>query len=116
MLVLDSEENVIPKSLQLIAGKTAQEYNQRKTRKGAFWDDRYHATTIETGKHLFQCLVYIDLNMVRNGVVKHPSQWIYSGYNEIQNPPSKYALIDRKHLIEYCDFGSDEQLREERVK
>ncbi|MEA1923715.1 MAG: transposase, partial [Pseudomonadota bacterium] len=40
LLVLDSDENVIPKSLQLVAGKTAQEYNQRKTRKGAFWDDR----------------------------------------------------------------------------
>jgi len=113
LLVLDSDENVIPKSLQLVAGKTAQEYNQRKTRKGAFWDDRYHATAIETGKHLFQCLVYIDLNMVRNGVVGHPSQWVHSGYNEIQNPPSRYALIDRKQLIECCDLGSDEQLRKE---
>ena len=113
LLVLDSDENVIPKSLQLVAGKTAQEYNQRKTRKGAFWDDRYHATAIETGNHLFQCLVYIDLNMVRNGVVEHPSQWVHSGYNEIQNPPSRYALIDRKQLIEYCGLGSDEQLRKE---
>lgn len=113
LLVLDSDENVIPKSLQLAAGKTAQEYNQRKNRKGAFWDDRYHATAIETGEHLFQCLVYIDLNMLRNGVVEHPSQWVHSGYNEIQNPPSRYALIDRKQLIECCGMGSDEQLCKE---
>ena len=33
--------------MQLIAGRTAQEYNQRKGRQGAFWDDRYHATAIE---------------------------------------------------------------------
>jgi hypothetical protein len=33
--------------MQLIAGRTAQEYNQRKARGGAFWEDRYHATAIE---------------------------------------------------------------------
>ena len=57
--------NVIADSMQLIAGRTAQEYNQRKDRQGAFWEDRYHATAIEADEHLHRCLVYIDLNMVR---------------------------------------------------
>ena len=35
LLVLDGAQEVIPKSLQLVAGKTAQEYNRRKNRKGA---------------------------------------------------------------------------------
>lgn len=39
--------HVIPPSMQLIAGRTAQEYNQRKGRQGAFREDRYHATAIE---------------------------------------------------------------------
>ncbi|MEA3348646.1 MAG: transposase [Pseudomonadota bacterium] len=111
LLLLDSDENVIPRSIQLVAGKTAQEYNQRKDRKGAFWDDRYHVTAIESGRHIIQCLIYIDLNMVRNGVVEHPSQWSQSGYNEIQKPSSRYTLIDRQQLIEYCDLGSEEELR-----
>ena len=51
--------------MQLIAGRTAQEYNQRKGKPGAFWEDRYHATAIETDEHLHRCMVYIDLNMVR---------------------------------------------------
>ena len=51
-----------------------------------FAKDRYHATAIQTGRHLIQCLVYIDLNMVRAGVVSHSSQWSICGYNEIQNP------------------------------
>jgi REP-associated tyrosine transposase len=45
------------------AGRIAQEYNQRKNRHGAFWEDRYHAA-IEADEHLHRCLVYIDLNMV----------------------------------------------------
>jgi putative transposase len=105
LLVVDTEEGVIPRSLQLIAGRTAQEFTTRKKRKGAFWEDRYHATAVETGEHLAQCLVYIDLNMVRAGVVNHPSLYSVSGYNEIQNPPGRYAVIDQQALLEADKAG-----------
>ena len=52
----DGDREVIPKSIKLIAGRTGQEYNQRKSRKGAFWEDRYHATAVEEGEHFFRCL------------------------------------------------------------
>jgi putative transposase len=39
LLVKDTGPNVIAESMQLIAGRTAQEYNQRKNRQGAFWED-----------------------------------------------------------------------------
>ena len=64
LLVVDTDQNAIPKSMQLIAGRTAQEYNQRKNRRGAFWEDRYHATAVQTDRHLLSCMNYIDLNMV----------------------------------------------------
>ncbi len=32
---------------------------------GAYWEDRYHATTIESGVHLRRCLTYIDLTQVK---------------------------------------------------
>ena len=84
LLVADDEDrDVIPNSIKLVAGRTVQEFNIRKKRKGAFWEDRYHATAIENGEHLLRHLVYIDLNMVRAGVVKHPSEWPFGGYNEI---------------------------------
>jgi len=58
LLVVDGKAaDTIPRSLQLIAGRTGQQYNRRKQRRGAFWEDRYHATAVETGEHLIQCLV-----------------------------------------------------------
>ena len=51
----DTGSNVIADSMQLIAGRTGQEYNQRKARHGAFWEDRYHATAIEADEHLHIC-------------------------------------------------------------
>jgi REP element-mobilizing transposase RayT len=112
LLCLDKTAGSIPKSMQLIAGRTGQEYNQRKERKGAFWEDRYHATAIETHDHLARCIVYMDLNMVRAGVVSHPSQWAFGGYVEIQAPRERYSLINQKVLMELLGFNSTEAMRE----
>jgi putative transposase len=112
MLVVDTGEDVIPKSLQLIAGRTAQEYNIRKRRKGAFWEDRYHATAVQTDEHLAKCLVYIDLNMVRAGVVRHPSEYGIGGYNEIQTPPKRYSIINRQVLNNLFGMRGDNNFRQ----
>jgi len=106
LLVADTGDNCIPKSMQLIASRCAQTYNRRKQRKGAYWEDRYHATAIENNEHMIRCLVYIDLNMVRAGVVQHPSQWLFGGYTEIQNPPVRKRIIDIERLMKLC--GADE--------
>lgn len=105
LLVKDTEDRAIAQSVQLIAGRTGQEYNHRKTRQGAFWEDRYHATAIEGDEHLHRCVVYIDLNMVRAGVVRHPVSWAHGGYREIQSPPQRYALIDLAELAASCGFA-----------
>ena len=75
LVFADGRQHTIPRSILLIASRTAKEFNQRKNRSGAFWDDNYHATAIENDQHFHQCMVYIDLNMVRAGVVRHPSEW-----------------------------------------
>ena len=107
----DANRKTIPDSIKLVAGRTGQEFNQRKKRKGAFWEDRYHATAVENGEHLLQCLVYIDLNMVRAGVVNHPSEWPFGGYNEIQEPKKKNILIDYGRLRILLGFESYEDVR-----
>jgi hypothetical protein len=111
LLVEDKGVGTIPSSIQLIAGRTAQEYNRRKKRKGAFWEDRYQATAVQADSHFVQCMIYIDLNMVRAGVVGHPSEWAFCGYNEIQEPPQRYSIIDRKRLMELVGIGMSDELK-----
>lgn len=106
------ERHVIPQSMQLIAGRVGQEHNRRKNRKGAFWEDRYHATAVETGEHLCRCLVYMDLNMVRAGVVSHPAEWEHGGYKEIQQPRQRKSLIHYDKLCSHLGMGKYELLRE----
>lgn len=112
LLVVDGKERgCIPQSMQLIAGRTAQEYNLRKKRKGAFWEDRYHATAVESKVHLMRCLIYIDLNMVRTGKVVHPSEWPFCGYNELQKPRRKTTLIDYQKVTSLTGFVTYDAFR-----
>ena len=111
LLVFAGEDrHTIPLSLQLLAGRTGQQFNCRKSRQGAFWEDRYHATAIENGEHLNRCMTYIDMNMVRAGVVNHPGDWRWSGYVEIQNPPRRYTVIDRSLLCSLLNFSDHNAL------
>jgi hypothetical protein len=112
LLVEDKGEGMIPGSMQLIAGRTAQDYNRRKKRKGAFWEDRYQATAVQADSHFVQCMLYIDLNMVRAGVVGHPAEWTFCGYNEILSPRQRYSIIDRKRLMEIIGIGVVDELSE----
>jgi putative transposase len=106
----DGGREVIPNSMQLVAGRTGQEYNQRKNRKGGYREDRYHATAVESGDQVARCMVYIDTNMVRAGVVSHPTQWSFSGYKEIQEPRRKNVLNDYDRLQGLLAARSYEQL------
>jgi len=50
-------------------------------------------------------MVYIDLNMVRAGVVNHPAKWKESGFSEIEKPPKRYATIDLPNLMKLSGFA-----------
>ena len=112
LVVDDGEREVIPRSLQLVASRVGQEYNLRKNRTGAFWEDRYHATAIESGEHLMRCIVYIDLNMVRAGVIQNPSQWVHGGYEELQKPRHKCSLIEHERVKKLTGFDSYDRFRD----
>ncbi len=105
LLVLDQGRAEVAHAMQLVAGRTAQAYNDRKDRSGAFWQDRYHATAVDTDEHLHRCLTYIDLNMVRAGVVPHPMEWETGGFREIQQPRERYKVIDVDVLARLCSFS-----------
>lgn len=112
LLVKDRGGGEIARSMQLISGRVGQQFNRRKSRKGAYWEDRYHATAVQADGHLARCMVYIDLNMVRAGVVEHPSDWTHAGYNEIQLLPERYRCIDVPALTALLGFADADRLRD----
>ena len=49
--------------------------------------------------------------MVRAGVVNHPSEWKFSGFNEIQKPRRRYSIIDYKSLTDLLNFDNYDDLK-----
>jgi putative transposase len=52
----------------------------------------------------------MDMNMVRAGVVKHPSEWPHSGYHEILAPRKRYAILDYEGLKGLLNFKTMDEL------
>ncbi|MFA9454676.1 MAG: transposase [Candidatus Aminicenantaceae bacterium] len=109
LVIAEGRRNVVADSLALAEGRVGQEFNQRKSRDGAFWGDRYQATAVESGGHLLNCLIYIDLNSVRAGIVDHPCNWRYCGYHEILKQKQRNTLINMKRLLEQIEMKSREE-------
>lgn len=103
LLVTARDPAQVSSLMQKLEGEFAEHYNIRKRRKSAFWGGRYHSTMIAGGEHLWNCMRYIDLNMVRAGVVSHPSEWRWCGYNELTGARQRYRLLDMAELLELHD-------------
>ncbi|HHT0594520.1 TPA: transposase [Legionella anisa] len=112
LLVMCTTEDIIPSSMQLVAGRTAQEYNLRKRRNGAFWEDRYHVSVVEIDEYFHRCFIYIDLNMVRTGRVQNPLDWQYCGYYELFYGRQRYQVLSVATVLELLGYRSIEEFRE----
>ena len=100
LLVTAEKSENISNALRYLHGCMALFYNRERDGEGAFWSDRFHSTCIQSGNHFARCLFYIDLNMVRTGVVKHPSKWKHCGYHEIIRKRQRYSIINRERLLQ----------------
>ncbi len=101
LLVYDSGDIAIANSMRLIASRVSFEYNSRKqVDGGAFWQGRYFATAVQEASYLLNCMVYIDLNMVRCGVVSHPKAWPFGGYTELLQSDKRYRILDKEKILE----------------
>ncbi len=58
------------------------------------------------------CLRYVDLNMVRAGVVSHPREWPQCGYDELVGLRQRYRLLQLEDLALRTGFGSVKEFHE----
>lgn len=101
LVVYVRDRDAVGRLMDLTAGATARQYNRRKQRSGAFWEGKYHATAVESGAHLWRCLRYADLNMVRVGKVAHPRKWRWCGYDELTGQRERYRILDIDGLLQH---------------
>jgi putative transposase len=64
LLAFAEQDAQISELMKNAAGESGQSYNRRKGRSGG---RRFHSTMVDSDRYLFECLINIDLNMVRCG-------------------------------------------------
>jgi putative transposase len=95
-----------------LQGAVAQDFNRRTTREGSFWRGRFQPTLVQSGEHLGRCLIYLDLNMVRAGMVLHPSEWRFGGHQELSGIRQRYRCLDQEKLREFIGIPSPDRFRQ----
>jgi len=58
-------------------------YNRRHNGYGHVWADRFKSVILQSNRALIACMVYVDLNSVRAGIVDRPEQYKYCGLHHM---------------------------------
>lgn len=70
----------LPKMMQAVGRSYVRYFNDSQKRSGTLWEGRYKSTLIQTERYLLACMVYIDLNPVRAGMVGAPQDYLWSSH------------------------------------
>lgn len=63
--------------MQQINGRYGVWFNRNFNRRGHFWAERFKNAQLLDLEAVQECLLYIELNAVRAGLVRRPEQWKY---------------------------------------
>ncbi len=80
LLVTPRSENALPLMMQAVGRSNVRQFNQRHGRNGTLWEGRYRSTLIQTERYFLACMVYIDLNPVRAGMVSQAADYPWSSH------------------------------------
>jgi putative transposase len=109
LLLTPETEEGVPKMMQAVGRRYVRYFNDRHQRTGTLWEGRYRSTLIESERYLIACMVYLDLNPVRAGMVAHPADYLWSSHRHYTGLVSERYLTS--HAL-YWDMGNTPFARE----
>lgn len=80
LLLTPGTADGVPRMMQAIGRRYVRHFNARHGRTGTLWEGRYRSTLLQAERYLLPCMVYLDLNPVRAGLVTDPAQHVWSSH------------------------------------
>ena len=81
LLATPLKDTGLPQMMQAVGRSYVRYFNDLHGRSGTLWEGRYRSTLIQTDRYLLACMVYIDMNPVRAGLVSGIVDYPWSSYN-----------------------------------
>ena len=105
-LLIRSSSEDLPSFFQSIGTKFVRWYNNKYSRAGHLFQDRFYSVAIENERSFLSVLVYIHNNPVKANITRFPSDYRWSSYNAYYG--AKNAIVDTSFAYKIC--GSKESL------
>lgn len=80
LLLTPETADGVPLMMQAVGRSYVRYFNDLHRRTGTLWEGRYKSTLIQTERYLLACMIYLDLNPLRAGVVSDPRQYAWSSH------------------------------------
>jgi len=80
LLVTPQTRDGLPKMMQAVGRRYVRYFNDAQKRSGTLWEGRYKSTLIQSDRYLLACMVYMDLNPVRAGLVAQALDYPWSSH------------------------------------
>lgn len=80
LLATPETDDGLPKLMQAVGRSYVRYFNAKHSRTGTLWEGRYRSNLIDSERYLLACMVYIDLNPVRAGMVAQPADFQWSSH------------------------------------
>ncbi len=78
LLITPQTEQGLPLLMQALGRAYVRYFNARHGRSGTLWEGRYRSTVVEPAEPLLQCIIYIDSNPQRAGLVAEAEDYPWS--------------------------------------
>ena len=106
LLVTPVNTNSIQFMMQSLGRRYVRYFNYTYRRTGTLWEGRYKSSLVQTETWLLHCQRYIELNPVRAGLVRDPSDYPWSSYrcngmgmeSELYTPHDEYLKLGRTKI------------------
>ena len=80
LLVTPQADKALSRMMQDMGRDYVRYFNRRYSRTGTLWEGRFRSSLIQTERYFLACMVYIDLNPVRAGMVAQPLDHPWSSH------------------------------------
>lgn len=80
-LLIKSAPETLSSFFQSLGTRFVQWYNNKYSRYGHLFQDRFYSQAVENESHFLSALVYIHNNPVKSNMCRHPSEYRFSSFN-----------------------------------
>jgi putative transposase len=97
-----------------VGQRYVQYFNRRYQRSGTLWEGRFRSCLVDSAEYVVACHRYIELNPVRAGMARFPSDYRWSSYggngglapNRLLTPHAEYLALANDEASRYQTYRS----------